>query len=394
MDTHEPLITNDGITLGILLVLLAAIFITASSQKPGWQKFYKYIPALLLCYFLPAILNTAGIIDGHGSKLYFVSSRFLLPASLVLLCLSVDLKGIMNLGSKAVIMFFTATIGIVIGGPIALWLIGFVNPDVLGGDAVDAFWRGLSTISGSWIGGGANQTAMKEISETQDAQFSIMILIDVFVANIWMALLLIGAGMSKKLDKKLKSDTTAIDTLKTKVENYQAGIARVASFNDIMIMLAIAFGCVAIGHFFADTLSPAISSWIDAKKAADPESLIILFSSFGKPFFWLVLITTILGVTLSFSRARKYEGAGASKLGSAFLYILVASIGMHIDFGEVVREWHDIQYVLYIGLIWMLIHVIVLLTVAKLIKAPFFFVAVGSQANVGGAASAPIVASA
>jgi uncharacterized membrane protein len=391
---NTALITNDAVVLGLLLGILALVFVTSSSKKPGFQKFYKYVPALLLCYFLPALLNTFGIVDGNESKLYFVSSRYLLPASLVLLCLSVDMKAILNLGPKALIMFFTATLGIVLGGPIALWLVSMINPDVLGGDAVDAFWRGLSTISGSWIGGGANQTALKEISETTESQFSIMLLVDVFVANIWMAFLLIGAGMSKKLDKVLKADATAIDDLTSKVENYQASIARVPSFNDLIIMLTIAFGCVAVGHFAADALAPFFTDYIDGVRLANPDSVIIYLSSLGKQFFWLILLATILGVGLSFTPLRKYEGAGASKMGSVFLYILVASIGLHIDFNEVVDNWQDIQWVIYIGLIWMLVHIVILLAVAKIVKAPFFFVAVGSQANVGGAASAPIVASA
>ncbi|MFT6727773.1 MAG: putative membrane protein, partial [Flavobacteriales bacterium] len=322
---NTALITNDAVVLGMLLSILALVFITSSSKKPAFQKFYKYVPALLLCYFLPALLNTFGIVNGHESKLYFVASRYLLPASLVLLCLSVDMKGILNLGPKALIMFFTATIGIVIGGPTALWIISFIHPDVLGGDAVDAFWRGLSTISGSWIGGGANQTALKEISETTETQFSIMLLVDVFVANIWMAFLLVGAGMSKKLDKILKADSTAIDELTSKVENYQAGIARVPSFNDLIIMLTIAFGCVAIGHFAADLLAPLFGDYIEGVRLANPDSAIVYLSSLGKQFFWLVLLATILGVGLSFTKLRKYEGAGASKLGSVFLYILVAS---------------------------------------------------------------------
>ncbi len=391
---NTALITNDAVVLGMLLGILALVFVTSSSKNPGLQKFYKFVPALLLCYFLPALLNTFGIVDGHESKLYFVSSRYLLPASLVLLCLSVDMKAILNLGPKALIMFFTATLGIVLGGPMALWLVSMINPDVLGGDAVDAFWRGLSTISGSWIGGGANQTALKEISETTESQFSIMLLVDVFVANIWMAFLLIGAGMSKKLDKVLKADSTAIDDLTSKVENYQASIARVPTFNDLIVMLTIAFGCVAVAHFAADALAPFFEDYIDGVRLANPDSAIIYLSSLGKQFFWLILLATILGVGFSFTRLRKYEGAGASKMGSVFLYILVASIGLHIDFNEVIDNWKDIQWVIYIGLIWMLVHIVILLAVAKIVKAPFFFVAVGSQANVGGAASAPIVASA
>jgi uncharacterized membrane protein len=107
-------------------------------------------------------------------------------------------------------------------------------------------------------------------------------------------------------------------------------------------------------------------------------------------FFWLIVISTTVGLALSFTRARKIEGVGASRWGSVFIYILVATIGMKMNLGEV----FDNLGLFLIGIIWMLTHVLILFIVAKLIKAPYFFVAVGSQANVGGAASAPIVASA
>ena len=107
-------------------------------------------------------------------------------------------------------------------------------------------------------------------------------------------------------------------------------------------------------------------------------------------FFWLIVISTTFGMILSLTKFRKLEGVGASRWGSIFIYILVATIGMKMNLGEV----FDNLGLFAIGIVWMLVHVTILLVVAKLIKAPFFFVAVGSQANVGGAASAPVVASA
>ena len=184
-------LTNDAIVFGLLAVTLAGIFHAAS--LPRFKKFFTFVPSLLLCYFIPAAFNSLGIVDGEASSLYFVASRYLLPASLVLLCLSIDLKGIYNLGPKALIMFFAATFGIVIGGPIALYIVGQFTPEVFGGDTPGAMWRGLSTVAGSWIGGGANQAALKEISGTLDKQFSIMLIVDVFVANLWMPFLLYGA---------------------------------------------------------------------------------------------------------------------------------------------------------------------------------------------------------
>ena len=388
----NALITNDATVLGLLIATLALVF--HCSSLPRFKGFFKIIPSLLLCYFLPAAYNSLGIVDGEASNLYFVASRYLLPASLVLLCLSIDLKGIWNLGPKALIMFFTATIGIVIGGPIALWAVSFIEPNVLGGDSPEAFWRGLSTVAGSWIGGGANQAALKEISQTMDDQFSAMLIVDVFVANLWMPFLLIGAGMSAVLDRKLKADSSAVDALKEKVEKFQLGIARIPSFQDLMIIGGIAFGAVALAHVAADGLGPAFKSWFGSILNANPDSVVQFLSSLEQGFFWIVVAATAIGIGLSFTKLRSYEGAGASKIGSAFLYVLVATIGMKMDVVELYHNWDVYWSVILIGLLWMAIHIITLLTVAKIIKAPFFFVAVGSQANVGGAASAPIVASA
>ncbi len=387
------MITQDAPILGLLLACLALVFHTSRLDK--FKGFYKYVPALLMAYFLPAILNSTGIIEaGEGSSLYFVASRYLLPASLIMFCLSIDIKGIINLGPKALIMFFAATLGIIIGGPLALWLVGQIRPDVFGGDAPDALWRGLSTIAGSWIGGGANQTALKEIAQAQDDQFSVMIIVDVFVANLWMPFLLIGAGMSAVIDKRLKADASAIDDLKDKVEAYQSSIARIPSFNDLMVLLGVIFGMVGLAHLMGGGISGGMADWYDMALARDAESPMRFLSSLKSPFFWLVFLSTMFGVALSFTPMRTYEGAGASKLASVFLYVLVATIGAKMDIGELIASWNLYWPVLVIGLLWMLVHVTILLTVAKIIRAPFFFVAVGSQANVGGAASAPIVASA
>ena len=377
---HTPLFTNDATVLGILIVVLAFIFHTSSSSNPFWKKFYTYIPALLLCYFLPSILNSLGVISGEESGLYFMASRYLLPASLVLLTLSIDIKGIISLGPKAIIMFLAGTFGIVIGGPLTIIFLSYFSPDLVGGAGPDAVWRGLATIAGSWIGGGANQTAMKEMFGTSDKLFSAMITVDVIVANIWMAFLLYGAGISARVDKWFKADSSSIEDLKTNLADYQSKVARIPNLTDLMVILAIGIGLTGLAHMGADILSP----WISEKA---PQ--LAKFSLTSK-FFWLIVIATTGGLILSFTKFKQYEGAGASKVGSLFLYILVATIGMKMDALAIFEN----PGLFLIGIIWMIIHVSVLLLVGKLIKAPFFFVAVGSQANVGGAASAPIVASA
>ncbi len=373
-------ITNDAVILGLLITILAVIFYTSASEHPFFKKFYKVVPSLLLCYFIPSLLNSAGIIDGEQSQLYAIVSRYILPVSLVLLTISIDFSGLKKLGPKAIIMFLAGTIGIILGGPLAVLVFSYIAPEVVGGAGPDAVWRGLTTIAGSWIGGSANQTAMKEVFEVGDKVFSAMIAIDVIVANIWMALLLLGTGIAPTLDKWLKADASAIETLKGKMEAFQNSIAMIPSTTDLMKICGVGFGVMGLSHFLADLIAPAIATHAPYLEQFSLTSV----------FFWIVVLATTFGMLLALTPVRNLEGVGASKVGSVMLYVLVATVGMKMDVTAIL----EYKGLFLVGLLWMFFHVIIMIGVAKLIKAPFFFVAVGSQANVGGAASAPIVASA
>ncbi|PWK47291.1 DUF819 domain-containing protein [Pleionea mediterranea] len=380
LEQSSALVTSEGVTLGILALSLGFVFYTSNLKTGAWSKFYKYVPALLMCYLIPSIFNSFGVISGEHSQIYYVVSRFLLPASLVLLTLSIDLNKIKKLGPKAIIMFLTGTLGIVIGGPIAILLVSVVSPETVGGAHPNEIWRGMTTIAGSWIGGGANQAAMYEMWEVSDDIFPSMIAVDIIVANIWMAILLVMAGKSKELDEKRGADASAIEDVKKQVEKFQREHARMPLLPDFMLMLAVALGATGLAHLLADAIAP----WVATNfPQLDKFSL-------TSQFFWLMVVATTTGLVLSFTRVKSLEAAGASKMGSVFIYILVASIGMKMDITAVVNHWQ----IFIVGLIWISIHAGLLLLVAKLIKAPTFFIAVGSQANVGGAASAPVVASA
>ena len=396
----EPIFTNDAIVFGILLISLGFVFYTENIKTGFWAKFYKIVPGLFMAYFVPALFttfriiapeweteNAVGEVVKNESQLYYVASRFLLPAALVLMTLSIDLKAIFNLGSKALVMFFTGTIGIIIGGPIAILLISIFSPETVGGADFDAVWRGLSTLAGSWIGGGANQTAMLEIYQYNPSKYGGMVIVDIVVANIWMAVLLIGIGKKDKINKWLKADTSAIEELKLKVINFTKKVQKNPTLSDFMIMLAIAFGTVGFGHFASKYLSQFFSEFVASMSSQTWQNI---FSFLGSGFFWIISVSTIVAIGLSFTKAKNYEGAGASKIGSIFIYILVATIGMKMDLNQALEN----PGLMLVGLVWMTIHAGLLIIVAKIIKAPYFFLAVGSQANVGGAASAPIVAQA
>jgi uncharacterized membrane protein len=300
--------------------------------------------------------------------------------SLVLLTISIDLREVLKLGPKAVIMFLTGSIGVVLGGPLAIFLVGMVRPDLVGGEGPEAVWRGLTTVAGSWIGGGANQAAMKEVFQPTDGLYSVMVAVDVVIAEMCMLVLLLLIGKAKQIDRFFGADSSAVDALQKKMEDFSKRTSRIPTTTDLMVILAFAFGVVAISHGAADLIAP----WISAHAPT------LTKFSLDSKFFWLIVVATTLGVGLSFTRARNLEGPGASKIGTVFIFILVATIGMNMDIAAVFE--HPGLFV--VGGIWMLFHVGLMFIVAYAIKAPFFFLAVGSKANIGGAASAPVVAAA
>jgi len=376
----SPMLTNDAVIFGILALMLGFVFWTSESGHPFWKRFYRIFPPLLLAYFLPSLLTTFDVVDPEQSQLYFMASRYLLPAALILLTAVADLPGTMKLGPKALIMFFTGTVGIILGGPIAIYILKLVAPDLVAIEGEDAVWRGMSTLAGSWIGGAANQTALREIFGTGGDAFSIWVAVDVLVASVWLAMMLWVAANQERVDRWLKADVSALEAVKAKAQAFEAQHARIPSLRDLILILAVGFGATGVCHFAADVLTPFF-------KTNFPDAAQL---SVHSPFFWIVVVATIIGVALSFTPVRKLQGAGAMKVGSLFVYILVATVGLQMN----ILALRDTPIFFAVGAIWLALHALLVIGVARLIRAPSFFMAIGSEANIGGAASAPAVAAA
>jgi uncharacterized membrane protein len=377
---NTAMITADPVVMGLLMMVLGLVFYTENSKHAFWKKFYTFIPALLLCYFIPGLLNSFGVINGEASKLYPMARDYLLPLALVLLCLACDLGAILRLGPKAIILFLTGTVGVILGAPLSLWIMGFFDPSLLNPEGANAIWRGMTTTAGSWIGGGANQAAMKEVYEVGANVFGKFVAVDVIVANIWMAFILFLAARSAKIDAMRGADTRALEELRVRVEKVALENTRISSSYDLMQILVIGLGATGLAHWLTGFIVPFI-------KANAPH---LERYSLTANFFWVTVLATTFGLLLSFTRAKKLEGAGASKIGGIAIYVLVATIGMQMNLASIFSD----PELFVLGLIWIGFHGGLMLLVAWLIKAPVFYMAVGSQANIGGAASAPIVASA
>ncbi|MFT5884225.1 MAG: putative membrane protein [Arcticibacterium sp.] len=373
----ETLITNDAIVLGILFFLLYYIFDRNKNGGSLWQKFYKFFPPILLCYFLPGLLNSLGIISGEESQIYPVVSRYLLPPCLLLFTLSLDIDMLKKLGFKAVLVFLAGTFGVLIGGPIAVLIVKAISPETFSGGNAET-WRGLATVAGSWIGGGANQTALKEVFQPSGLLFSQSVAVDILVAETWLALLLLGVANRARMNKFFGSNSDLIDEIKENLEAKAKEKRAIPTYEDYLKILAIGFGGTAIAYFCSDLITPFIATNYPG----------LAQFSLTSSFFWVVVIVTIIGVILSQTKVRDIEHVGATKVAMVFLYILIAAIGMQMSLVAIA----DNPMLFLVGIIWIIIHAICIVTAGKLLKVPYFFVAVGSQANVGGAASASVVA--
>jgi uncharacterized membrane protein len=354
----ETLIQEPMSVAGFLAAVVAFIFWL--SERPKLAKIFEYLPPVIFVYFVPMLLTTAGVIPS-SSAAYDWLTRYLLPFALFLLMVSVDLKRVARLGRTALIMVVTGTVGIVIGAPIALLIFkGALGPDA---------WKGFAALSGSWIGGTANMVAIAESVGTPESEMGPVIVVDTVVGYGWMGILLALSAVQKRFDSLIGANTAALEDTNRRLAEMHSH-RRPTSLGDMAVMAGLGLG--------AAVLSVNIGAGLP--RLGDPTII--------SGTTWAVLIVVTVGLLLSFTPLRNLEEVGASGLGYTGLYLLLAGIGAQADLKAVL----DAPVYLVAGAVWLSVHVGLLFLVARIIRAPLFFVATGSMANVGGAASAPVVA--
>jgi uncharacterized membrane protein len=351
-------ITEPTPLFATLAAVLAVVF-WLSTLKP-LARFFEFLPPVIWAYFVPMIMTTAGLTPAT-SPVYSWMSTYLLPFSLFLLMLTVDVPAILKLGKTALTMMVAGTAGIVIGGAVAYLLFHSFLPE-------DA-WQGMSILSGSWIGGTANMLFIQNSVGADDSILGPIIVVDTVVGYGWMGILIFLSAFQKPFDRWINADTTVIEKTNQRLAELDT-TRRPTGVPDLAYIVGMALFVSVLAMALADRL-PSLGN-----------PTIISGST------WAILIVVTLGLVLSFTRLRVLEHAGASRVGYFALYLLLTSIGARADLAAVL----DAPMYMITGLVWILIHIMVLLIVAKLIRAPLFFVATGSMANIGGAASAPIVA--
>jgi len=343
----------------LLTAILGTVFWLVSFE--ALEPVFKYLPPVIWAYFVPMLCTTAGITPAE-SGLYDWMSTYLLPFSLFLLMITVDLKAILRLGPMALFMLCAGTLGIVVGGPVVFALFGPFFEDPVA-------WKGFAALSGSWIGGTANMVAMKQSVGTPDSTLGPLLVVDVVAGYGWMGVLIFLSAYQARFDEWSGANTASMDRLNEQMKNADDN-RRPVTLRDLAVIIGIAFAATVGAEAVAGGLP----------ELGDPT--IITTGT------WAILLVVTAGLILSFTPLQQLENAGASRLGYFALYLLLTSIGAKADLAAVL----DVPLYLLAGVVWIAIHIVVLLAAARMVRAPLFFVATGSMANVGGAASAPIVA--
>jgi uncharacterized membrane protein len=355
---EQALLTDPMAIFAYMAAVLGLVFWLSSLDR--LQKLFEITPPVIYAYFIPTISTTVGITP-PASPVYDWMIRYLLPVALVLLMITIDLKSVAKLGGMALVMVVAGTLGIVVGAPITMAVFGGFLPE-------DA-WMGLAALSGSWIGGTANMVAIAESVGTPDSLMGPVIVVDTVVGYGWMGILLLFSGWQHKWDAKINAHTEALEETNRRLaeaEQHQHAVS--------LPWLAAIVGVGFAGAVLAVSLGETMPT------LGDPT--IISHTT------WAVLIVVTVGLLLSFTPIRTLEEHGASRVGYLALYMLLTAIGAKADLAAVLAA----PAFLAAGVLWIAIHVAILFGVARLIRAPLFFIATGSMSNVGGAASAPVVA--
>ena len=369
--------------LSFLLVTAVTVFVAWSSGKETglYKKIYQWVPPILLLYLLPTVATNMGLVQ-PGNSIRVIAMNTLLPISLIMLTAIIHIPDLLKVTRLGLVVFLIGTAGIVIGGPLALWTAGLFDQSLLQHSGSDAPWRGLVCITGSWINGTPGQLSMKEVYGSSEALFLTSLATDVLLQNGWLFFLLFSVKFHKRINRwftgKQELDYDMVDNEEVEREKKEARL-HIPSIKNWIVLA----GTYTLVLWLAKICSDHFQQ-LYGNDDSNPWSFL------SKKSIWLILFSTSFGVVLSFTPVFKKTVLFWTKLGNGMILFIIATIGLQLDLRHVTFN----ATFFIIGIIWLFIHLVILVAGAKLLKAPWHYIAIGSQANIGGPASASVVASA
>ena len=366
---------TDGFFFLATLIGIAAILVYL--EKRRGMAVFKYVPGFVFLYLIAATLNTLGVfgqtdsIDAVGSGV----KDALLPAMIMLLLFQCDVRQIIKLGPKLMLTYTAAVVSIFAGFVVAFLLFkGVLDPEA---------WKGFAALAGSWTGGSANMVAVQEILQAPESLFGHVLIVDTIVYSLWLLLMFSGTGIAQRFNAWVKADTSYLETQVAAVTNPGDTSAGVGGKNkggdsngrgETLDLVAL-FRVIALGLF-----ASAAATWVGNQL---PQIGVVVTST-----TWTILIVSVLGLIIGSTRFGKMPGA--SEVSHIMLYIIIGIIAAGSDFSSLVEA----PLYLLAGFVVVAIHLLLMVVYAKLTRTELFSIAVASTANIGGVASAPVVASA
>ena len=355
--------------IGVLAVLCAvAGFFFYLEQSTG-AKLFQYLPPLIFIYVTPVILSNVSIggttVLPNDSVVYSGLSKYALPAFIVLMLIKVDVPAVVRIMGKGVLVMLMGTAGVMAGGVVSYLIVH----RWLSGDA----WMGFGALAGSWIGGTANMAATKEMLGTSSELFGLAVIADNAVYIVWLPILLASRNFADKFNAWARVPDDRIAAMDQAAEIHVQD-EHAPTMPEYVFLAAIVVGVSWIGI----ALAPGISQWIGA-------TIKPLAPVFGESTTRILMVTTI-ALLLSATPVSKLPNSTA--MGTALVYIFVAGIGAR---AEVAGLAQAPAFVLG-AFIWIFIHGAFCLAGAWIFRVDVHSVAIASAANIGAAASAPIVA--
>ena len=358
---NEVLIGSPGGVLAVLAAVAALWFFIA--QVTEW-KLFQYVPPLIFIYATPVFLNNFGVIPA-ASPVYSGLSDFVLPAFIVLMLIKVDVRSAVRVMGKGVVVMLMGTMGVVIGAAVAYAVVHrWLSPDA---------WKGFGSLAGSWIGGTGNMAAVTEMLQTPPEEFGLAVLADNVVYLVWLPILLGSKNMAARFNRWTRVSEDRVRMMEAAADEVLEEERR-PEMRDFIYL-----GAVALAVTWLCTL---LSRELFALMMANAPQLEVILSEST----WRVLLITTAALALSATPVSRLPGA--TQFGTAMIYVFVAGMGARAS----VAGFAQAPAFLLGAFIWIAVHGAFCLLGAKLMRVDVHSAAIASAANIGGAASAPIVA--
>ena len=366
METTQVLISSPIGILAVLCIVAAFFFLLAQVSQ---AKLFNYVPPLLFIYATPVFLSNLSVaghvVISNKSIIYSGLSQFVLPVFIVLMLIKVNVPAVVKVMGKGVLVMLMGTAGVVVGGVVSYVIVhGWLPEDS---------WKGFGALAGSWIGGTANMLATKEMLGASEAQLGLAVVADNVIYIVWLPLLLMSRDFADKFNKWARVPADRLAAMDAAAEMHVED-DHAPTMQQYLYLAAVVFGVAAIAH----GLAPAIASWI-------AETTPGIAGIFSETTTRILLVTTI---ALLLSTTKVSELPNSTAIGTALVYIFVAGMGARAE----VSGLADAPAFVLGAFIWIFIHGLFMLAGAWIFRVDVHSVAIASAANIGAAASAPIVA--